>query len=65
MTDGELESLVSQIYTTSLMLILIGKHGSFLTNSDKYVPGHLVSRKWECCMTLDKYSWGYRRDLKA
>lgn len=43
----------------------MGKHGSFLTNADKYVPGHLVSRKWECCMTLDKRSWGYRRDLKV
>jgi len=43
----------------------IGHHGSFWTGSDKYVPGHLVERKWECCMTLDKRSWGYRRDLMS
>jgi alpha-L-fucosidase len=44
---------------------VIGHHGSFLTGSDKFIPGHLIKRKWECCMTLDKKSWGYRRDLKV
>uniref|UniRef100_A0A914QBZ3 alpha-L-fucosidase n=1 Tax=Panagrolaimus davidi TaxID=227884 RepID=A0A914QBZ3_9BILA len=42
-----------------------GKHGGFLTYSDHYDPGHIVERKWENCMTLDKMAWGYRRDMKA
>uniref|UniRef100_A0AC35GL53 Alpha-L-fucosidase n=1 Tax=Panagrolaimus sp. PS1159 TaxID=55785 RepID=A0AC35GL53_9BILA len=44
---------------------IMGKHGGFLTYSDHYDPGHLLERKWENCMTLDRGSWGYRRDMKA
>ncbi|XP_039287239.1 alpha-L-fucosidase [Nilaparvata lugens] len=38
------------------------KHGGFLTCSDRYNPGKLQSRKWENAFTLDKESWGYRRE---
>uniref|UniRef100_A0A1I7TZM1 alpha-L-fucosidase n=1 Tax=Caenorhabditis tropicalis TaxID=1561998 RepID=A0A1I7TZM1_9PELO len=43
----------------------MGKHGGFLTYSDHYDPGTLLERKWENCMTLDKHSWGNRRNMKA
>lgn len=38
-------------------------HGSYYTCTDNYNPGVLLSHKWENCMTLDKNSWGYRRNL--
>lgn len=38
------------------------KHGGFLGCSDRYNPGQLQKRKWENCMTIDKKSWGYRRE---
>ncbi|XP_041363587.1 alpha-L-fucosidase-like isoform X1 [Gigantopelta aegis] len=37
------------------------KHGGFLNCKDKFNPGKLQSRKWENCMSIDRYSWGYRR----
>lgn len=37
------------------------KHGGFLNCDDRYNPGVLQKRKWENSMTIDKYSWGYRR----
>jgi len=37
-------------------------HGDFLTCSDKYSPGILQKKKWENAMTIDRQSWGYRRD---
>ena len=40
-------------------------HGSFLTCSDRYSPGHVVAHKWENAMTLDAHSWGYRRNAAA
>lgn len=40
----------------------ICKHGGYYTCSDRYNPGHLLPHKWENCMTIDKFSWGYRRD---
>uniref|UniRef100_A0A0N5CBH5 Putative alpha-L-fucosidase n=1 Tax=Strongyloides papillosus TaxID=174720 RepID=A0A0N5CBH5_STREA len=43
----------------------MGHHGGFMTYSDNYDPGVLVKRKWENCMTLDKKSWGYRRDIDS
>ncbi|UYV72769.1 FUCA1, partial [Cordylochernes scorpioides] len=37
-------------------------HGGFYTCMDRYNPGKLQPRKWENAMTIDKSSWGYRRD---
>jgi len=41
------------------------KHGGYFTCSDKYNPGVLQKHKWENCLTLDNFSWGYRRTLAA
>lgn len=40
----------------------ICKHGGYFTCSDRYLPSHLLPRKWENCMTIDSRSWGYRRN---
>ncbi|XP_055982027.1 plasma alpha-L-fucosidase [Sorex fumeus] len=40
----------------------ICKHGGYYTCSDRYNPGHLLPHKWENCMTIDKFSWGFRRN---
>ncbi|XP_064595047.1 alpha-L-fucosidase-like [Liolophura sinensis] len=37
-------------------------HGGYLTCADRYNPGTLQKRKWENAMTIDKDSWGYRRN---
>jgi len=39
-------------------------HGGYYTCSDRYNPGTLQKHKFENAMTLDKYSWGYRRNAK-
>ncbi|KAK7816613.1 hypothetical protein U0070_000466 [Myodes glareolus] len=40
----------------------ICQHGGYYTCSDRYNPGHLLPHKWENCMTIDRFSWGYRRE---
>jgi alpha-L-fucosidase len=29
------------------------------------ILGKVVGRKWENAMTIDKYSWGYRKNARA
>ncbi|KAK7092594.1 alpha-L-fucosidase-like [Littorina saxatilis] len=40
------------------------KHGGFWNCEDHFDPGTLLPHKWENCMTVDKYSWGFRRNTK-
>ncbi|XP_070195357.1 alpha-L-fucosidase-like isoform X3 [Littorina saxatilis] len=37
-------------------------HGGFWDCGDRFNPGYLIPHKWEQCMTLDKTSWGFRRN---
>jgi len=37
-------------------------HSGVYTCGDRYNPGVLQKHKWENAMTLDKQSWGYRRN---
>lgn len=39
-------------------------HGGFYTCTDRYNPGKLQNHKFENAMTIDKYSWGYRRNAR-
>ncbi|VUZ43798.1 unnamed protein product [Hymenolepis diminuta] len=40
------------------------KHGDFYNCEDRYHPDKLPKHKWESCITLDKYSWGFRRESR-
>lgn len=46
---------------TSLQIILV----FFFDLINFTNTGHLLPRKWENCMTLDKYSWGFRKNLEV
>lgn len=39
------------------------KHGGYYNCHDKYTPGKLQQHKWEKCTSVDKFSWGYRRNM--
>ncbi|XP_058790629.1 alpha-L-fucosidase-like [Phymastichus coffea] len=38
------------------------QHGDFYNCQDRYNPGILQKHKWENAMTIDKRSWGFRRN---
>ncbi|CAH1099941.1 unnamed protein product [Psylliodes chrysocephalus] len=40
------------------------KHGDIYSCKDRYNPGTLQKHKWENAMTIDKQSWGFRRNAK-
>ncbi|XP_034560129.1 tissue alpha-L-fucosidase-like [Notolabrus celidotus] len=40
------------------------KHGGYYNCADRYTPGRLPDHKWEKCQSIDKRSWGYRRNMK-
>ncbi|KAJ8667982.1 hypothetical protein QAD02_009645 [Eretmocerus hayati] len=40
------------------------KHGDFFNCKDRYNPGVLQTHKWENAMTIDKESWGFRRNAQ-
>jgi len=40
------------------------KHGGYFTCSDRYNPGVLQTRKFENAYTIDKGSWGFRRNAE-
>ncbi|XP_050411916.2 alpha-L-fucosidase [Patella vulgata] len=40
------------------------QHGGYLTCHDRYNPGTLQKRKWENAMTIDRRSWGFRRNAQ-
>eukprot|EP00092_Neocalanus_flemingeri_P003228 GFUD01003455.1.p1 GENE.GFUD01003455.1~~GFUD01003455.1.p1 ORF type:complete len:472 (+),score=104.48 GFUD01003455.1:24-1418(+) len=40
------------------------KHGDIFTCTDRYNPGLIQAHKWENAMTVDKISWGHRRNMK-
>jgi len=39
-----------------------GVHGGFFNHHDRYNPGELLPHKWENAFTIEKQSWGYRRE---
>jgi alpha-L-fucosidase len=40
------------------------KHGGYYSCADRFNPGTLQTHKWENAMTIDKQSWGFRRETQ-
>lgn len=40
------------------------QHGDFFTCQDRFNPGVLQRHKWENAMTIDRKSWGFRRNAE-
>ncbi|XP_077982939.1 alpha-L-fucosidase-like [Glandiceps talaboti] len=38
------------------------RHGDYYTCGNRFNPGSVQNHKWENCMTIDKKSWGYRKN---
>ncbi|KAL3306879.1 Tissue alpha-L-fucosidase, partial [Cichlidogyrus casuarinus] len=38
------------------------KHGGYFNCNDRYRPGKLEQHKWENCYTIDRNSWGFRKE---
>ena len=43
----------------------VNNHGGYYSGADRQNPGIVLPHKWERCDSLDKYSWGYRRDSRV
>lgn len=39
------------------------KHGGYYSGPDRFNPGTLQAHKWENAMTVDRQSWGIRRNI--
>nr|XP_033812700.1 tissue alpha-L-fucosidase isoform X1 [Geotrypetes seraphini] len=40
-------------------------HGGYFNCADKFQPGTLPERKWEMCTSIDRWSWGFRRNMQT
>ena len=40
------------------------KHGGFYSGPDRFNPGHVLEHKFEDAFTVDKESWGIRRNIR-
>lgn len=40
------------------------KHGGYYNCKDKFTPSSMPDHKWEKCQSIDRHSWGYRRNMR-